>query len=195
MSRTNPYEKYLGREDVMQAEIVRLISFQYPELFWWHTPNEGKRTDFEQYKFKKLGGQSGVSDFVILDQSVLSKGLMMEIKCGRNKCTKSQVDFLITSIRKGYNASVVYDSASDAFELIQQHLGNGICSPEKGIILIKKGQMTFVPLEKAHEILIVKKQDTNPDKEKTDKKALFAQNAIKRYGKPLDSGKLFKKVG
>ena len=179
MSRTNPYEKYLGKEDIMHAEIVRVMGFKFPDLFWWHTPNEGKRTEFEQYKFKRLGGKKGIADFVILEESNFSKGLMMEIKYGANGCSKEQVDFLIDSIKKGYTAAVVYNDAGDAIDLIENHLKSGVCFPLDGIVLVKGGTESIIPLDQAHKALMKK---SSPVSDKQQAKKLFEADAKKKFG-------------
>jgi len=187
MSKANPFDNHLTREDIMQSEIARLIYLQYPDLHWFHCPNEGKRTPFERYKFKKMGSRAGVSDFVIIEESNFSKGLMLEIKCGVNACTSDQVDFLIRSAEKGYTSAVVYDHPLDAFELIKDHMGSGISLPTDGIVLVKEGKRSFVPLFEAHKVLC-KKDSKKSDKERVKK--LFADQAKKRFGVVKES-KLF----
>jgi hypothetical protein len=179
MSKPNPYEKYLGKEDVMQAEVCRVLSLKYLDLFWWHTPNEGVRSEFEQYKFKQLGGYSGIADLAILEEGNFSKGLMIELKWGANACSKAQVDFLIKSAKKGYTASVVYDYASDVLDLIDLHLSKGAGIPEDGIILVKGGKRTVVPLEDAHTVLR-KRSAEKTDLQKAKK--LFADKAKAKFG-------------
>lgn len=191
MSKANPYQKYLGKEDVMQAEIVRVLSLKYPKLFWWHTVNEGERTSFEQYKFKELGGKSGVSDFVILEVTDFSLGLMMEIKWGKNACTREQVDFLIESAKRGYTAAVVYDYAEEAIKLIDLHLTKGAAIPGEGILLIKNRETKVIPFDQAHQVLM-KKSKVKDEKQKA--KELFKAQAVKRFGDiGKVSSKLFKK--
>lgn len=189
MNGTKSFRDYLGKEDIMHSEIVKGIRFTYQDLFWWHTPNEGKRSEFEQYKFKQLGGDSGIADFVILEESNFSKGLMMEVKCGKNKCTQKQVDFLLRSIKKGYTAIVVYDSAADALDFISQHLKTGLGIPSDGIILIKGGNKSVVPIDQASETLCPKKRASD-DKKKLLK--LMDKQRSSKFGKALpNKGKLF----
>ena len=183
MSKPNGFEKYLGKEDVMQAEVVRVLSNKYPALMWWHTPNEGKRTPFEQYKFKELGGKKGVADFVILEEANFSKGLMIEIKFGRNGCSKDQVEFLIQAAQKGYTAAVVYDYAQDVIALVEQHLKSGLIFPMDGILLVKGGAQTVVPFADAQKVLCKKSSEA------TQKKAvqkMFREQAEKKFG-PIKS--------
>ena len=48
--KSNPYQKYLGKEDVLQNQVMRYIGLKYPKALFTHVANEGKRTRFEQYK-------------------------------------------------------------------------------------------------------------------------------------------------
>ena len=172
----------------MQAEIVRVLSLKYPKLFWWHTVNEGNRSPFEQYKFKELGGKAGVSDFVILEVTDFSLGLMMEIKWGKGACTSSQVDFLIESAKRGYTAAVVYDYPEEAIKLIDLHLSKGAGIPGEGILLIKNGETKVIPFDQSHKVLM-KKEKVKDEKEKA--KELFKAQAVKRFG---DIGKVASKL-
>ena len=187
MAGQNPYDNYLSKEQVMQSEISRLLSLKFPDLFWWHTVNEGRRTPYEQYLFKKMGGLKGVADFVILEEGVLSKGLVVEIKWGKNSCTRDQVDFLLRASKKGFTAAVVYDHAKDFLDLIEQHLKTGLIIPSDGILLVKNGKRTVVSFDDAYSKLCRK----NTEKQESGKaKELFLANAVKKFGKPVKS-KLF----
>jgi hypothetical protein len=182
MDRTNPFEKYLSKEDVMQAEIARILSLRFPDLLWWHTANEGRRTPYEQYKFKALGGKSGVSDFVILQETNFSKGLMLEIKCGANGCSADQVDFLVRSVQNGYTGAVVYDFAPDALDLISEHIHQGVGIPSDGIILVKKGVRSVIGLEDAKKVLLKKAKAEKPEK---IAKELFTAKALAKFGNSI----------
>lgn len=179
MASENPFFKYLSKEDVMQAEVSRLLSLKYPDLLWWHTVNEGRRTPFEQFKFKELGGKSGVSDFVILEEGNFSKGLMIEIKYGANPCTSDQADFLIRSARKGYTACVVYDFAPDVLALVDDHMNHGVGIPSDGIILVKNGVRSVIGLEDAKKVLCKKAKAEKPEKKA---KELFKKVANSKFG-------------
>ena len=52
--KRNPFAKYLGKEDVLQNQVMRYIGLKYPKTLFTHVANEGKRTPFEQYKMKYL---------------------------------------------------------------------------------------------------------------------------------------------
>ena len=63
--KRNPYAKYLGKEDVLQNQVMKYLSLKYPKALYTHVANEGKRTPFEQYKMKYLGTKPGIPDLMI----------------------------------------------------------------------------------------------------------------------------------
>jgi len=90
----NPFHKYLGKEDHFQNQVMTYLKTAYPRVFAIHVPNEGKRSPFERYKFKFLGGVSGVPDVLIFHQNGDKSGLAIELKVGSNKPTENQIKCL-----------------------------------------------------------------------------------------------------
>lgn len=90
MVKKNPFEKYLSKEDHLQNAVMTYIQTQYPDVLAIHVPNEGRRSPFERYKFKYLGGMSGVPDVLIFHFNGKKSGLAMELKVGYNKPTENQ---------------------------------------------------------------------------------------------------------
>lgn len=88
--KSNPFQKYLGKEDILQSSVMNYIKVKYPSAFAIHVPNEAKRTPFERYKFKYLGGVSGVPDILIFAKNKKYCGLAIELKVGYNKPTENQ---------------------------------------------------------------------------------------------------------
>lgn len=87
----NPYEKYLGKEDILQHQVIEYIRLKYPSVYAIHVPNEGKRSSFERFKFKYLGGQPGIPDILIFKAGGNGRyGLAIELKVGYNKPTEHQ---------------------------------------------------------------------------------------------------------
>jgi len=129
MSR-NAYYKYLLPEDHLQVLCNRILAY-YPRLLWAHVPNEGKRSRFEQYKFKMLGGKSGVPDLLIFNSFEFEgkqyKGCAIELKAavdGRgnkayNNPTPNQKKWLADLAKQGYWQDVIKD-AEVFHELIKQ---------------------------------------------------------------------------
>jgi hypothetical protein len=73
---------------------MNYIKMQYPGTFAIHVPNEGKRSPFERYKFKYLGGVAGVPDILLFASKTNYSGLALELKVGYNKPTENQKDCL-----------------------------------------------------------------------------------------------------
>ncbi len=88
------YSSFLGKEDQFQISIMKYIKMKYPKSLAVHIPNEGKRSPFEQYKFKILGGLAGMPDIMIFDKNSKYSGLAIELKVGYNKPTVNQKNCL-----------------------------------------------------------------------------------------------------
>ncbi len=86
----NPFQKYLGKEDILQHKVMEYLSYQYPKTYAIHVPNEGKRSPFERFKFKYLGGKAGIPDILIFKSNSKKNGLAIELKVGYNKPTENQ---------------------------------------------------------------------------------------------------------
>ena len=92
--KTNPFYKYLTKEDKLQHRVISYLQYQHPTILFAHVPNEGKRTVFERYKFKYLGGKAGIPDLLIFKTNKKYSGLAIELKVGSNKPTALQKDWL-----------------------------------------------------------------------------------------------------
>lgn len=87
----NPFDKFFGKEDILQRQVATYLSYQYPHVFWFHTPNEGARTAFERYKAKCFGIKSGVPDVLIFQSKNDFKGCAIELKIKPNRLQPSQI--------------------------------------------------------------------------------------------------------
>ena len=94
MARTNPYQKYLKGEDLLQRAVINYIQMQYPNAIFTHPMNEGKRSPFEQYKLKYLGTKPGIPDLLIFTPNSKRSGLAIELKYKYNKPTPKQKEWL-----------------------------------------------------------------------------------------------------
>lgn len=125
----NPYDKYLSKEDILHSQVVTYLRLKYPNVFWMHTPNEGKRTKFEQYKAKKLGITSGVPDLLIFHNSTdinrviqqNGNGLAIELKVKPNKVTINQEQCMIKLQNAGWECKVCY-TFEEAQKTIDEYL-------------------------------------------------------------------------
>lgn len=100
---------------------MNYISTQYPKVFAIHVPNEGKRSPFERYKFKYLGGVSGVPDILIFHRKAFLSGLAIELKVGYNKPTPNQKKCLKRLENANWVATWV-NNFDDAKEIIDKYL-------------------------------------------------------------------------
>lgn len=90
----NNFERYLTKEDKLQNAVMTYLRLSQPKTLTIHVPNEGKRTPFERYKFKYLGGKAGVPDVLCFENRGGFSGLAIELKVGYNKPTESQLECL-----------------------------------------------------------------------------------------------------
>ena len=118
-TKNNGFAKYLGPEDKLQNAVMQYIAVQYPDALVAHIPNEGKRTPFERYKFKYLGGKAGIPDVMVFCPNKTFCGLAIELKAGRNKPTPAQVEWLEKLNNCGWAAYCLND-----FEKCKEILDN-----------------------------------------------------------------------
>jgi len=121
--RINPFYKYLTKEQREHVSIVNYLKYKYPNLIWWHTMNEGKRTPYERFLFGVMGAKKSVPDFVILEPKNGYNGMLLELKAEGEKITKKdgkplkdkteQIQFLEACKAKGYYTVMVagFDNA------------------------------------------------------------------------------------
>lgn len=103
-SRSNPFDRYLGPEDHVHIQVCNYLRVQYPAAVFYHPPNEGKRSKFEQYKMKVLGVKAGFPDLVIFHAG---NNLALELKAPKgNKATPEQQAWLKLFTEQGWTAEV-----------------------------------------------------------------------------------------
>lgn len=119
--KNNPYEKYLSKEDRLQNAVMRYMAAQYPDILCIHVPNEGRRSPFERFKFKYLGGVSGVPDVLIFHQNANKCGLAIELKVGYNKPTENQKNVL-ERLKNANWAACWVNTLDDAVKTINEYI-------------------------------------------------------------------------
>jgi hypothetical protein len=120
--------KYFTKEDHLQASCCRWLLLNYPHLKWIHSPNEGKRSRFEQQKLNYIGRKqtAGFPDLMIFnDTSSGFKGYAIEFKVvydsgKKNYPTPKQKKWLKTMEDLGYKAGICY-SFDEFQEMIQNN--------------------------------------------------------------------------
>lgn len=101
MRRT--FQDFLGKEDHIHIAICRYLAVAYPTALVYHSPAEGKRTPFEQYKLKQLGTKAGFPDLLIFFEGRLL-GLELKFEVGRP--TKAQEAWIYALQQQGHAAAI-----------------------------------------------------------------------------------------
>lgn len=73
-------------ETQFQSAVCKLLDLYGVKYF--HIPNEGRRTRWEQAQFKKLGGKAGVADLAVMMPE--AKMVFLEIKTQKGRQSPSQ---------------------------------------------------------------------------------------------------------
>jgi hypothetical protein len=103
LKKQNPFIKYAGPEDHLQHQLVTWLKLQYPKLKYHHSPNEGKRSPFERFKYQYLGSDSGFPDLIFP-----SLHLVIELKIKPNRPTPAQEEWLDYFMAIGWRSEVCY---------------------------------------------------------------------------------------
>ena len=122
-SYINPFDKYFGKEDILQRQVTAYLRSQYPDIFWMHPVNEGRRTKFEQYKAKSFGMRSGMPDVIIFSNTLEYNGLAIELKIKPNKTTENQEACLKAMSLAGWCVRVCW-SFEEAKSIIDNYFKN-----------------------------------------------------------------------
>lgn len=123
---SNPFWKFLKKEDHLQIQLAQWLSYQFPDVLWIHIPNEGKRTPFERFLFSLLGTAKGASDMIFFEPRGQYHGLAIELKVtydnkSKNQPSKDQLLFVKKMNDRGYKALVCWDY-DEAEKEIKQYL-------------------------------------------------------------------------
>lgn len=111
-----------SEEQKVLFDWAALQSAAYPDLkFMYHVPNEGKRTKYTGNLLKREGLKKGVPDICLPTPKGKYHGLYIEMKFGKNKPTKDQLEYLVYLGGQGYRVAVCY-SAAEAIDLILEYL-------------------------------------------------------------------------
>lgn len=92
--RKIPYVSRLTPETQLHIECADFLNTQPDRWRYHHSPNEGKRSYFQQYLIKKMGVSSGFPDFIIFSKKNEHSPFAIEIKVGTNVPSKNQEDWL-----------------------------------------------------------------------------------------------------
>jgi len=132
--------KSLSGEDNFQIKVANHIRQYYPKVWWLHIPNEAKRSSWERYRMSLMGIKKGAPDLMIirhrqnhdLIEPNLAKdyeisGLALELKFGKNKQSKEQIENQIQLesegwIYKVFTDTLEYKGAEQVCNFIDQYM-------------------------------------------------------------------------
>ena len=110
----------LKPEQIDHINVVNWFNYQYPKLAddFHHFANERFCSIQEGRTLKRMGVKPGVADFFLAVPWNGRHGLWVELKVGKNKPTKEQIDFLERKVRHGYAVAVAwgFDSAKEIID-------------------------------------------------------------------------------
>jgi hypothetical protein len=100
----------LQPEQIDHINIVNWFNYEFPELEpdFHHFANERKCSIQQGRTLKRMGVKKGVLDFLLALPLNGRAGLWIELKVGKNKPTKEQLEFAERKIARGYDAAFVW---------------------------------------------------------------------------------------
>jgi len=110
----------LKGESAEQAKLFNLCRLTQKHKHLFHIPNGGSRNPIEARNLKYQGVKAGVPDLFYPFPNTKYHGLFIEMKYGKNKPTKFQIEWLSYLNSVGYLAVVCY-SADEAFKLLEKY--------------------------------------------------------------------------
>ena len=109
-------------EQCVVFQWVKLHKKKYPELKWLFSTLNGVKLNIGQaVKAKKSGMKAGVSDIILPAKNNKYSGLFIELKVGKNKPSKEQLEFIEFTRSQGFYSQVSYGSV-EAIDLIVDYL-------------------------------------------------------------------------
>lgn len=110
-------------EQVTLMNWCKLMERSYPQLaLIFSIPNGGKRHIGTARKLKAEGVKSGVPDIFLSVAKNGKHGLYIELKYGKNKPSKNQLEWLSALSDEGYEAKVCY-GFDEAKKVICNYMG------------------------------------------------------------------------
>ena len=110
-----------SREQQIIFEWASWQKNKYPGIeTMYHIANEGKRSASNGSRLKREGLKCGVSDICVPVAKSGYNNLYIELKSGKNKATREQLNFIDLINKYGGKALVVYE-ADNAIEVIKAY--------------------------------------------------------------------------
>jgi len=117
----------MNPEQIEHINVINWFSFNYPDLAddFHHFANERRCSVQQGRLLKRMGVKKGVSDFFLALGIGGFHGLWIELKAGKGRLTKEQLEFIMRKRERGYCARVAHGS-DEAKEAILTYLDNHI---------------------------------------------------------------------
>lgn len=106
-------------EEQLQVRCVSFLTYKYSHVVFHHSPNEGKRTQAQGARLKKMGMCTGFPDLFIDDGK---KALYIEFKTTKGRQTPEQKD-LQTRLEKIGRKYFLCRSYEDFIKICHENLG------------------------------------------------------------------------
>ena len=97
-----------NQESKLQQACVTWFRLQYPNRLIISIPNGGKRNIITAVTMKKEGQLKGCPDLFIPEPNNKYSGLFIEMKHGKNKPSKEQVEIMDKLRQRGYKVELCY---------------------------------------------------------------------------------------
>lgn len=101
-------------QEIHKAVVAHLNVRATRGVFFWHTPNGGKRSIVEGAVFKSLGVRAGVPDLIFLNQG---KMYALELKAAKGRLSSSQAQCISAMKWCGAEVAVVHSLDEALFTL------------------------------------------------------------------------------
>jgi hypothetical protein len=112
----------LGKESIIQIQVVEYCRQNHPGLPLYHVPMEGRRSFANAQILKHMGMVAGFADLFFPRGNKQFKGLFIELKAEGGRLTPAQSKFLYSMLNEGYEACCCEGSES-AIEVIKKFYG------------------------------------------------------------------------
>jgi hypothetical protein len=113
--------KMKNQESKLQQACVTWFRLQYPNKIIFAIPNGGNRNVITATILKREGVLKGIPDLFIAEPNNNYSGLFIEMKHGKNKPSKEQIDIMDKLRERGYKVELCY--SFDTFvEMVKKYL-------------------------------------------------------------------------
>lgn len=102
--RTRAYSP--SENEIHRAVVEHLRRRAYPDVLWWHCPNDAKRSPATAKRLQAMGMLAGVSDLILVHRGHVYG---LELKSAKGRATEAQMEFNSRMHTAGGHAVVCHD--------------------------------------------------------------------------------------